>query len=53
MKTQERKDMSTTFIADPDASFSVEGLLVDIPLINTCWGNPTVDQLEQALSALA
>src|SRR5512138_2705721 len=44
--------MSTTFIAAPDASFSVEGLDEETPFIYTRWGNPTVAQLEQKLSAL-
>lgn len=44
--------MSTTFIADPNAEFSVEGLAADAPYIYTRWGNPTVDQLEMKLAAL-
>ena len=44
--------MSTTFIAAPDASFSVEGLDEETPFIYTRWGNPTVAQLERKLSAL-
>lgn len=44
--------MSTTFIAPPDASFSVEGMEEDTPFIYTRWGNPTVDQLEKKLAAL-
>src|SRR5574341_1613080 len=44
--------MSTTFIAEPDASFSVEGLDEETPYIYTRWGNPTVDQLERKLAAL-
>jgi methionine-gamma-lyase len=44
--------MSTTFIAEPDASFSVEGMDADTPFIYTRWGNPTVDQLERKLAAL-
>jgi methionine-gamma-lyase len=44
--------MSTTFIAQPDASFSVEGLQEDTPFIYTRWGNPTVDQLERKLATL-
>ncbi len=44
--------MSTTFIAQPDASFSVEGLNEETPYIYTRWGNPTVDQLERKLAAL-
>ncbi len=44
--------MSTTFIAEPDATFSVEGMNDDTPFIYTRWGNPTVAQLERKLAAL-
>ncbi len=44
--------MSTTFLADPDANFSVENLEADAPYFYTRWGNPTVHQLEQKLCAL-
>jgi len=44
--------MSTTFIADPETSFSVEGMTGDAPYIYTRWGNPTVSQLERKLSVL-
>jgi methionine-gamma-lyase len=44
--------MSTTFVADPEAGFSVEGLDADTPFIYTRWANPTVDQLEKKLAAL-
>ena len=44
--------MSSTFVADPDASFSIEGTDVDAPFIYTRWSNPTVDQLERKLSNL-
>ena len=44
--------MSTTFLADPDANFSVENLQADAPYFYTRWGNPTVHQLEQKLCAL-
>jgi methionine-gamma-lyase len=44
--------MSTTFIASPDASFSVEGMEENAPFIYSRWGNPTVDQLEKKLAAL-
>jgi len=44
--------MSTTYLADPDASFSVEGMEADSPYFYTRWGNPTVRQLEQKLCAL-
>ena len=44
--------MSTSFIADADASFSVEGLEEDAPYFYTRWSNPTVHQLERKLSEL-
>lgn len=44
--------MSTTFIAAPDASFSVEGFDEETPFIYTRWRNPTVAQLERKLAAL-
>ena len=44
--------MSTTFVAAPDASFSVEGMDEETPFIYTRWGNPTVSQLERKLAAL-
>jgi methionine-gamma-lyase len=44
--------MSTTFIAPPDASFSVAGLDEETPFIYTRWGNPTVAQLERKLAVL-
>src|SRR5690349_2487635 len=44
--------MSTTFLADPDANFSVENLQEDAPYFYTRWGNPTVHQLERKLCAL-
>lgn len=44
--------MSTTFVADPEAGFSVEGLEEDTPFIYTRWANPTVQQLETKLAAL-
>ncbi|GLI39458.1 PLP-dependent aspartate aminotransferase family protein [Geobacter hydrogenophilus] len=44
--------MSTTFIAPPDASFSVEALDEETPFIYTRWGNPTVAQLELKLAVL-
>jgi len=43
---------STTFIAAPDSSFSVEGFDDETPYIYSRWGNPTVDQLEKKLAAL-
>jgi methionine-gamma-lyase len=44
--------MSTTFIAEPDASFSVEGFEEGKSFVYTRWGNPTVGQLEKKLSIL-
>ncbi len=44
--------MSTTFVADPSAGFSVEGLDEETPFIYTRWANPTVAQLETKLAAL-
>jgi methionine-gamma-lyase len=44
--------MSSTFIADPDAAFSVEGMSEDTPFFYSRWSNPTVDQLERKLALL-
>jgi len=44
--------MSSTFIADPEASFSVENMSEDTPFFYTRWSNPTVDQLERKLALL-
>jgi methionine-gamma-lyase len=44
--------MSTTFVADADTGFSVEGLEENDTWIYTRWGNPTVHQLEEKLAAL-
>ncbi|MCD7973448.1 MAG: PLP-dependent aspartate aminotransferase family protein [Candidatus Azobacteroides sp.] len=44
--------MSTTFIADADSGFSVEGLHENDNWIYTRWGNPTIHQLEQKLAVL-
>lgn len=44
--------MSTTFVADANAGFSVEGMEEDESWIYTRWGNPTVHQLEVKLAAL-
>lgn len=44
--------MSSTFVAGPDAAFSIEGNDADAPFIYTRWGNPTVDQLERKLASL-
>ncbi len=44
--------MSTTFVIDPDISFSATELGDEAPFVYTRWGNPTVDQLERKLAAL-
>lgn len=44
--------MSSTFLADPEASFSAEGSHGEDSYFYTRWGNPTVTQLEQKLAAL-
>ena len=44
--------MSSTFVAETDASFSIEGNEDDAPFIYTRWGNPTVAQLEAKLASL-
>jgi methionine-gamma-lyase len=44
--------MSTTFLAEAGASFSIEGLGKDAPYSYTRWANPTVDQLEKKLAVL-
>ncbi|MDD1728801.1 MAG: PLP-dependent aspartate aminotransferase family protein [Methanospirillum sp.] len=44
--------MSTTFLADADASFSAEDFGDDTPFFYSRWGNPTVTQLEDKLAAL-
>jgi len=44
--------MSTTFKAPANSSFSVEGLREDAPYFYTRWKNPTVEQLENKLTAL-
>ena len=44
--------MSTTYVADPDASFSIEGQGKDAPHVYTRWSNPTVDQMERKLADL-
>jgi methionine-gamma-lyase len=44
--------MSTTFITEADAGFSVEGMEEDSSWTYTRWGNPTVHQLEEKLAAL-
>jgi len=44
--------MSTTYVADADAAFSVEGHEEIDSWIYTRWGNPTIRQLEIKLAAL-
>ncbi|NLT35926.1 MAG: aminotransferase class I/II-fold pyridoxal phosphate-dependent enzyme [Gaiellales bacterium] len=44
--------MSTTYIIDPDVSFSATMITDETPYTYTRWGNPTVTQLEQKLAAL-
>jgi methionine-gamma-lyase len=44
--------MSTTFVTDADAGFSVEGLDETEGWIYTRWGNPTIHQLEEKMAAL-
>lgn len=44
--------MSTTYVADADAAFSVEGHEEIDSYIYTRWGNPTIRQLETKLAAL-
>jgi Cystathionine beta-lyases/cystathionine gamma-synthases len=44
--------MSTTFVTDANAGFSVEGFEEDSAWIYTRWGNPTIHQLEEKLAAL-
>lgn len=44
--------MSTTFITQANAAFSVESLDENAGWIYTRWGNPTIRQLEDKLAAL-
>jgi len=44
--------MSTTFVTEANAGFSVEGLEEDSAWVYTRWGNPTIHQLEEKLAAL-
>ncbi|MEC5127427.1 aminotransferase class I/II-fold pyridoxal phosphate-dependent enzyme [Verrucomicrobiales bacterium BCK34] len=44
--------MSSTFLADPAASFSAEGSHGEDDFFYTRWGNPTVAQLESKLASL-
>ncbi|MDR2469481.1 MAG: PLP-dependent aspartate aminotransferase family protein [Tannerella sp.] len=44
--------MSTTFVVDADTGFSVESMEENDTWVYSRWGNPTVRQLEEKLSAL-
>ena len=44
--------MSTTFVADAEASFSAEDFGENTPYVYTRWGNPTINQLERKLASL-
>ena len=44
--------MSTTFVTDANAGFSVEGMEEDKGWIYSRWGNPTVHQLEEKLASV-
>jgi methionine-gamma-lyase len=44
--------MSTTFIIDPEVSFSADAITDETPYAYTRWGNPTVGQLERKLAVL-
>jgi methionine-gamma-lyase len=44
--------MSTTYVADPDTTFSAEGFQEEAPHIYTRWSNPTLRQLEERLCTL-
>lgn len=44
--------MSTTYIADTDTVFSVEGMDEGNTWIYTRWGNPTIRRLEEKLAVL-
>ncbi|MDR2537245.1 MAG: aminotransferase class I/II-fold pyridoxal phosphate-dependent enzyme [Treponema sp.] len=44
--------MSTTFVVEADTGFSVEGMSENDPFVYTRWGNPTIRQLEEKLTAL-
>lgn len=44
--------MSTTYLADPDASFSVEGMEADSPDLYTCWGTQRCGNWNSKLCAL-
>jgi methionine-gamma-lyase len=44
--------MSTTFVTNADAGFSVEGMNENDTYLYTRWGNPTVRRLEEKLAVL-
>lgn len=44
--------MSTTFIIDPEVSFSADAITEETPFVYTRWANPTVAQLEAKLAVL-
>lgn len=44
--------MSTTFLIDPEVSFSANLISDDTPFTYTRWGNPTIAQLEEKVAAL-
>lgn len=44
--------MASTYVADPETRFSVEGADEDSPYIYTRWSNPTIVQMERKLALL-
>ncbi len=44
--------MSTTFVIEPDVSFSAENITDDTPFVYTRWGNPTIAKLERKMAVL-
>ena len=44
--------MSTSFIIDPEVSFSADAITDETPFVYTRWANPTVTQLERKLAVL-
>lgn len=44
--------MSTTFVINPDVSFSADEITDETPYAYTRWGNPTISQLESKLAVL-
>lgn len=44
--------MASTYVADPETRFSVEGAGEDSPYVYTRWSNPTVTQMEHKLALL-